>query len=191
LSSSCLALALTSPILQRDNPLVKPLTGRKNSSRWQRDLKSRWLKARRCLSCGLKLGAAEERLCAICSAKESDRKAKKRSDLIREERCPECGEKGCYDAWLISPTISPVARQSPLLARNTCVKKLFKDLGNPKARKTKKQKEILGKYPHIGEIFKQYGYPGLLNEITHEMLGVLAPPKKSAIRRWKEETHGT
>jgi hypothetical protein len=113
--------------------------------------------------------------------------AAKRSDLVHHGRCPECGEEVCYDAWLIGLTISPVARDSPFLARNTCIRQLFAHLANPKSVKSKHEKRLLSKYPDIGKIFKHYGYPGLLNEITHEMLGVIAPPKKNAIRRWKEE----
>ena len=58
------------------------------------------------------------------------------------------------------------------------------NLGNPKGKRTKKrEKEILRNCPEVGEIYRRYGYPGLFDHISHEMLAELAPPKKSAIRK--------
>lgn len=128
-----------------------------------------------CLTCGGPR-LSKRKYCKTCLRKDKHRKNEKSQDLIRRGCCPWCGDKVCITAWAAHPFLSGESNR----LRKTCIKKWaagIPDRLSPRLRKLWIQ--------HHGpeNLLKKYGWPGVLDEITDELLFFLTPPTKAAIRR--------
>jgi hypothetical protein len=132
-----------------------------------------------CLSCGEPC-LAQRKYCRTCLAKDKQRKDNKSQELIRRGRCPWCGHDICRNAWIAQPGLPSDFNK----LRETCLKKWA--TGIPE-RLPEGLRKLWIQHHGRENLLKKYGWPGVLDEITEELLFLLTPPTKAAIGRYREK----
>jgi hypothetical protein len=165
----------------------KSVTGRflKKSTTRQRKLRKKRGADEVCLSCG-EPRHAQRKYCWTCLGKDKRRKNDKSQEYAGQGRCPWCGHEACYDAWIALPGPSDEFNR----LRKTCLKKWAAGVPDQLSERLRK---LWIQHHGPENLLKKYGWPGVLDQITHEQLFLLNPPTKAAIgrlqRNWRNSTN--
>lgn len=151
---------------------------KKNSER-QSELRKKRRADEVCLSCGGPR-PAQRKYCWTCLGKDKRRKNDKSQEFARRGRCLWCGHEVCYDAWIALP--GPPDEFNTL--RKTCLKKWAAGVPDQLPERLRK---LWIQHHGPENLLKKYGWPGVLDQITHEQLFLLTPPTKAAISRYAKK----
>jgi hypothetical protein len=145
---------------------------KKNSER-QSELRKKRRADEVCLSCGGPR-PTQRKYCSTCLGKDKRRKNDKSRELARQGRCPWCGDEICRNAWIAQPGLTFEFNK----LRETCLKKWAAGIPD---RLPERLRKLWIQHHGPENLLRKYGWPGVLDEITEELLFFLTPPTKAAI----------